>query len=818
MKKLTFILFFLFFVFKVNTFSQNWDGDNGVGNFNYANNWYGDAVPSAGSGKDLVFNLRNNGAQSSIYYDWGWADFRTIQYESTFPVGIPFNGNGNGISVYYKIENRSNYTQTINIPTSFKGTSQEINPLNGDLIMGGAIFNDNNKNFSAFFGTSTRSLILNNYVVGNNNVSFILENSHYGILQINCNMPNLSASSFSGGIKINRGELWFNANSAINGGTITCGNGDANVCKLYINDSDGGTTVTNSITIPESSTNCYIGGLNSSNINTFTSALAISTTKPLHLETLNSGGTTEFSGIISGDGTVTTLGAGTILFSNSNSYTGTTSISSGTLELQGSLSSSAITVESGATLKINGTGVTINALTVNAGGFVEIMPGKSLTINGVLANSGTFTINSDDTGTGSLITNSTVTGNVTVERYVTGWGSATEGWHLLSSPVSNQTFTSFTTGSSGDYDFYLWRETTNEWVNYKAEAGSFGSTFVSGKGYLASYETTATKQFTGILNNNDVPFSLSFTSTSGRKGLNLLGNPFPSGIVWDVMAWKPGNIIISGVAKVLSSSTAAYIDLSSGTTIPAMNGFFVYTTAATTLTIPASAKTHGGTWYKNPNEIQKLTLTAVDIDGQTAQQSNIMIQPESSFDFDLLYDGEFSAFYAPSFYSFVNNFAYSTNAIPYIGENTVIPFQFIKNNGTNFRIDAEGVDQMGQSVMLLDILTGTVTDLSQSNSYSFTATANDDPNRFEIHFGVVGINEPKNENSLIAYVYGDRLYVMNTIGKANLQLFDLQGRLVQSGVLNGTGLQSQSVNLPAGVYVVRVNDEKSVKSIKLVIE
>lgn len=512
------------------------------------------------------------------------------------------------------------------------------------------------------------------------------------------------------------------------------------------------------------------------------------------------------------------IGAANVILKGNSTYTGTTTISAGTLELQGNLASSAIIVESGATLKINGNGVTINGLTVNSGGFVEIMPGKSLTINGALANSGTFTINSDDTGTGSLITNSTVSGNVTVERYISGWGSATEGWHLLSSPVSNQTFPSFTTGSTGNYDFYFWRETTNEWVNYKAEAGSFGSTFVSGQGYLASYENTATKQFTGTLNNSDVPFPLTYTSTSGRKGYNLLGNPYPSGVVWNVTTWKPDNTTINGVAKVLSSSTAAYIDITAGTTIPAMNGFFVYTTAATTLTIPATAKTHGGTWYKNTNETQKLTLTAVDIDGQTAQQSNIMIQPESSFDFDLLYDGEFSPFYAPSFYSFVNNFAYSTNAIPYVGENTVIPFQFIKNDGTNFRIDAEGVDQMGQSVMLLDKLTGVVTDLSQSNSYSFTATGNDDPNRFEIHFGVVGINESNNENSLNAYVYGDRLYVMNTSGKASLQLFDLQGRLVQSNVLNGTGLQSQSVNLPAGVYIVRVNDEKSVKSVKLVIE
>jgi len=146
-----------------------------------------------------------------------------------------------------------------------------------------------------------------------------------------------------------------------------------------------------------------------------------------------------------------------------------------------------------------------------------------------------------------------------------------------------------------------------------------------------------------------------------------------------------------------------------------------------------------------------------------------------------------------------------------------IPFTFIKNEGDNFSINVE-LENVSETVYLLDKKTSIDHNLSTNPVYAFTASTNDDPNRFEIHFGVVGINESNNDNSLNAYVYGNRLYVMNTAGKANLQLFDLQGRLVQSNVLNGTGLQSQSVDLPAGVYVARVNDEKSAKSVKLVIE
>jgi hypothetical protein len=59
---------------------------------------------------------------------------------------------------------------------------------------------------------------------------------------------------------------------------------------------------------------------------------------------------------------------------------------------------------------------------------------------------------------------------------------------------------------------------------------------------------------------------------------------------------------------------------------------------------------------------------------------------------------------------------------------------------------------------------------------------------------------------------------MNTNGNATLQLFDLQGRLIQSYLLNGIGMQSRPINLPSGVYVVKLNDNVSVKSVKVVIE
>jgi len=272
-----FLLLLTSVVFCITSFSQNqWDGDNAVGNLTYCNNWYSDACPSTwNSSTDLLFNYRNNASQTSLYNDFGsWKDIQSMIFATTFGASTPFNGGGNGFNFWYKIENNSSYNQTINLPLSAKGVGFELNAVNGDLTFTGIIYNDNNISGN-IYNSNSKSTVLSNYIVGNNTVKLYLKNSNYGILKINCDMPNLSASAFQGGINVDRGELWFNAGAKINGGTLRIGNGDANVCKLYINATTGGTTVNNAVNVPTSSTNSFIGGLNTSGTNTYTGTFTL---------------------------------------------------------------------------------------------------------------------------------------------------------------------------------------------------------------------------------------------------------------------------------------------------------------------------------------------------------------------------------------------------------------------------------------------------------------------------------------------------------------------------------------------------------------
>lgn len=97
-------------------------------------------------------------------------------------------------------------------------------------------------------------------------------------------------------------------------------------------------------------------------------------------------------GLMSVDGGLIKRGSGTLILTNTSSYTGNTVVSNGTLQINGTLSASPVFVASGANLGGNGTlGA---AVVINAGGLLA--PGTNgpaaLTINNNLSLSGSLTV------------------------------------------------------------------------------------------------------------------------------------------------------------------------------------------------------------------------------------------------------------------------------------------------------------------------------------------------------------------------------------------------------------------------------------------
>ncbi|MFH1121328.1 MAG: choice-of-anchor J domain-containing protein [Bacteroidota bacterium] len=487
---------------------------------------------------------------------------------------------------------------------------------------------------------------------------------------------------------------------------------------------------------------------------------------------------------------------------------------------------------------ITQSGIECANLTIKAGGFLQINPLASLSVSGLLTNNAGvsgFIIKSDATGTGSLL-NNTSNVDATVERYIPAadWGEWDDGWHFLSSPVASQTINSasgFVTSGppSDDYDFYAWYEPDNVWVNFKNttvtptwnDVNNNSLNFLAGKGYMASYQVTDVKEFKGSLNINDISVSGLGISNGTNQSWHLLGNPFASALAWDGL-WTTSNI--SGIAKIWNDPGQSYADLTpadaANSVIPCGNGFMVEVSSGTgSLTIPAAKRLHSIKEFQKQSQLPLIVFTARNLDNPSFQQSTLVINPMSTFGYDLSYDGHYLPGYAPQFYSVCNNENLSTNSIPALGVETSIPFSFSKNDGTSFNIEARLTDNFPYTVYLLDHQTGTDHNLSNTPVYHFTASTNDPTDRFLVHFKTLGIGDPLSDEGISIYAR-DRDIIVSSAKTLNaeIRVSNMQGCIVLEGRMNN---QLRSVlnasGLGNGAYIVWVVSNKSSVSRKVIL-
>lgn len=453
---------------------------------------------------------------------------------------------------------------------------------------------------------------------------------------------------------------------------------------------------------------------------------------------------------------------------------------------------------------------------------------------------GTITNYADITGLvvksgGSIKQNSAVL--ATVERDVTNadWADWRDGWHFLSSPVADQAIDpNFITDPITDYDFYAWWEETNEWINYKNttvaptwNTVNGSNNFTVGKGYMAAYDAGGTKKFEGTLNVADVPVSgLAITGkTQINRSWHLLGNPFSCALTWQAIItdWNATNI--AGVAQIWNESIQDYSLLpsaSTGSVIPATNGFMVQVSGGEgSLIIPEAKRIHSTQPYfkSAQSEIQQIKLLASTADNQSAKESSIMLYPDATEGYDLMYDGEFLHGFGPSFYSQQGDLKLSLNALPELPLESRIPFSFIKNDASEFTIELKQSIE-GLPVYLTDLKTNTDQNLSENPVYTFSSEAGDDPNRFELRFMTpTGLDKLSTQPTLRVYATNGKINISGVDGKAEVFVRNMMGQVFLRNSVNGSTLQSLNTsNLPAGVYMVSVVSATKTVSQKVVVK
>jgi len=201
------------------------------------------------------------------------------------------------------------------------------------------------------------------------------------------------ANTYSGGCLLYQGGTGLGSSSV--GSPVTsgpCGTGDLSIGSsgnqyvVSVWAEGGARSIGNSIKLY--SANWTLGGQYDL---TFTGNCSIGGGITDKILTINNSAVTTFSGIMSGVGyNITKAGAGRLVLSGANTYSGNTTVSGGQLLVNGSIGSGAVTVQNTATL--GGDGSVSGNLTVQSGG--KLAPGVSI---GTLTASANVTLESGST-------------------------------------------------------------------------------------------------------------------------------------------------------------------------------------------------------------------------------------------------------------------------------------------------------------------------------------------------------------------------------------------------------------------------------------
>ena len=145
------------------------------------------------------------------------------------------------------------------------------------------------------------------------------------------------------------------------------------------------------------------------------------------------------------------------------------------------------------------------------------------------------------------------------------------------------------------------------------------------------------------------------------------------------------------------------------------------------------------------------------------------------------------------------------------------PLWFEADEAGTYTLSWETANAEFESLTLVDNITGRVTDMLATSSYTFEANPSQYESRFKIVIGDwkdVEEHEdgPSTGSGTFAYQMGDEIIVD---GEGRLEVVDMTGRVIVSRA----GVHTVSTNgIVPGVYLLRLNDGKGTKVQKMVIK
>jgi hypothetical protein len=464
-------------------------------------------------------------------------------------------------------------------------------------------------------------------------------------------------------------------------------------------------------------------------------------------------------------------------------------------------------------------------------GHIVMKPGSGLTTSvGNTLTTTSLILESDATGTATLIDNGTVTGTISVKQYFTGTnnaGTPNGRFWYVTSPISNATTAGFAPSTGNK----LWSH--SEADGYAAITTD-DVTLEPGKGYVARMKENTTVTFTGTPNTGDKTIPITRTGTSNfYRGFNLVGNPYPSfaelkaedNVEIEQSIWYR-SLISGGSSMVFDTynfnSGAQVVNSGNGAltaNIPPLQAFWVKTHTAGTSNVVFKQvnRTHQTSVKLRSAEADTTPRIRLQItNGKCKDQAFIGLYPNATDAFDKFDSHKMSngidSF--PEIYTMNGNEELAINGLKHDGRTKTLALGFRTGKKGNFKLKVIEMKNLGDSVrvILKDKVKNCDKVLTDSAEYDFTSDVATTTDRFAL---VITANAPTALNDLStsnadAFSTSDNQIQVRLIGTkgsmARVKVFNTMGQEVGTFVTNAANTVLQKRFAP-GIYLVNIDAE-----------
>ncbi|MCU0456799.1 MAG: T9SS type A sorting domain-containing protein [Bacteroidales bacterium] len=508
---------------------------------------------------------------------------------------------------------------------------------------------------------------------------------------------------------------------------------------------------------------------------------------------------------------------------------------------------------------LNGSsGITFDNVVVSDGTSVTFSGGNNtlsgaLLVDGTLNPGGRLTLLSDSARTAMIdgAGKGQVSGSLTMQKFI----PSSFGYHYLSSPFQSSTVAQLGDEVNLSASFppvYRYDENRaySGWVNHSNPANLLepmrGYSVLMGLGH-----EPVTADLEGVPGNGKISLALLNNNQPYTKGFNLAGNPYPSPIDWDSPSgWTKTNIddaIFYFLPGTVSQYSGTYSSYQNGISsdgevsgiIPAMQGFFVHVTDGS---YPVSA-------LLEVNNDARVTTTAKSSKEPESKGTTALVRLAAGYSDNLAsydpfviyynekstngFDGQYDALKLFNTDASVTNFyvfaedgtKLSINALPSAFDTLCTVRLGLKTERSGelvFRIKDVTGFYADKTIQIRDVVTGASVILRTDNDFRVSLPAGDYQNRFFLNMFTftTDIADDVTEDGIWFRAYESYGSLMAEIrvpeGRNGLlTVTNLNGQILFSAKVHGTGQNEFHPALSEGIYIVTLSSGTLRKSQKI---